>query len=279
MNRNNLNSVVFMCLGIFTVVFIVSFSYFESNSPVKGLNIQTELSNSLTIPDTNNCPEHMIEVSGNYCPIVEEKCLRWLDSNTDPNSNGGEGPLRCAEFENPSKCLSPRKHLDFCMSKFEYPGTEGSFPLVGMDYYQAKTIAENDGNRLCTKEEFNFACEGEDIHPYGYGDGFHRDASICNIDRPWIDYAKFPQSAWNDHDAGLYQALRSDSSSLCKSVFGIFSLNGNVDEILDSEHVDHVILSGGYWSTVRNRCRPQTTGHNKYFGFYQLGMRECSNIK
>jgi formylglycine-generating enzyme required for sulfatase activity len=226
------------------------------------------------------CPDGMVKIEGNYCPSVDQKCLRWLDEDQRPEANGGIGPMRCAEFQKPSVCLSAqRKHLRFCMSKFEYPGTEGSYPLVGVNYFQAQEIAKKDGNRLCTKEEFNFAGEGEDIHPYGYGDGFHRDASSCNIDRPWIDYKKFPQSSWNDPNGGLYQAVRSDSNSQCKSEFGVYNLNGNVDEILDSEGHKKVILSGGYWSVVRSRMRPMTLSHGKDFAFYQIGFRECKDTK
>ena len=214
------------------------------------------------------CPPNMVRITGEYCPDVEEVCLKWIDKDH----------LRCEEFKQPSKCLSKnRKHMDFCMSKFEYPGVEGSYPLVDIDYFQAKKLAEDEGHRLCTKEEFNFACEGEDIHPYGYGDGFHRDANICNIDKPWVDYNKFPRSSWRDVSGGLNKSIPSDSNSLCKSWAGVYNINGNVDEILDSENSKNVILSGGYWSTIRSRCRPITNSHNKWFSFYQVGMRTCTN--
>jgi formylglycine-generating enzyme len=226
------------------------------------------------------CPEGMKRVSGWYCPEVEEICLHWLDADQSSTANSGIGPLRCGEFKYPTKCLSAkRKYLDFCMSEFEYPGVD-TYPIVGIDYFQAKEIAKKDGNRLCTKEEFNFACEGEDIHPYGYGEGYSRDdGTTCNIDKPWIDYTKFPQSSWNNVDGGLYQGVKSDPNTKCRSWAGIANINGNVDEILDSEDSDGVVLSGGYWSVVRSRCRPKTEHvHNKWFSFYQVGMRECKDV-
>lgn len=248
-------------------------------------NLPTEIKDaedvkSVQITSLNNCPTDMVEVEGNYCPNVEETCLKWLDTDQSPTANGGIGPMRCAEFKKPSRCLSShRKHLHFCMDKFEYPNKEGTYPIVGMNYFEAKKIAAEENRRLCTKEEFNFACEGEDIRPYGYGDGFHRDANACNIDKPWIDYNKFPRSSWNDIDGGLYQGVKSDSNSMCKSWSNIINLNGNIDEILDSENSDNVILSGGYWSVVRARCRPITNSHGKNFSFYQIGMRTCLDIK
>lgn len=246
----------------------------------KDIGIKTLDSNKEDV-NSSACPIGMIDIEGNYCPSVEQECLKWIDKDTSVSANGGIGPMRCAEFKSPSKCLSSaRVHMRFCMAKFEYPGTEGSYPLVGMTYPQAKEIAKNDGNRLCTSDEFNFACEGEDIHPYGYGDGFHRDAEIANIDKPWIDYANFPPSTWNDINGGIYQAVKSDSKSQSKSWAGVYNLNGNVDEVMDSENHKNAVLGGGYWSKVRNRCRPRTMSHSKInYSFYQLGFRECSDIK
>lgn len=274
---------IMIMLGAIVVIGCVSKKEKGPNITVE-VPYATAINNAQAASDTNKksskCPAEMVEVEGNYCPEVEQKCLRWLDEDQSPTANGGIGPMRCAEFARPTVCLSKNTtHMHFCMSKFEYPGTDGSYPIVDVNYYQARKIAQDRGFRLCTKPEFNFACEGEEMHPYGYGDGFHRDAEICNIDKPWIDYNKFPRSSWNDRDAGLYQAVASDSNSKCKSVFGVYNLNGNVDEILDSEKNKNVVLSGGYFSVVRNRCRPSTNSHSKDFSFYQVGFRMCSDIK
>jgi sulfatase modifying factor 1 len=234
--------------------------------------IKSEQSYPLGVP--------MIEVEGNYCQNVSETCLDWIDKDATPTSNSGIGHLRCATFKNPSICLSTtRKHLHFLMAKFEYPGTEGSYPLVGVNYYQAKSMAEKDGKRLCTEEEFNFACEGEEIHPYGYGDGYHRDSTICNIDKPWVDFNNYSPETWNDVGGGIYQAVKSSSNSKCKTTTGIININGNIDELLDSENSKNEVLSGGYWGPVRDRCLSKTKAHGKDFSFYQIGFRECANIK
>jgi hypothetical protein len=39
------------------------------------------------------CPADMTEVEGEYCPFVEQRCLRWLDPATK---------LQCAEFDRAS---------------------------------------------------------------------------------------------------------------------------------------------------------------------------------
>src|SRR5271155_528280 len=42
------------------------------------------------VPSDEPCPGDMVEVEGDYCPQIEQHCLRWLD----PKSK-----LQCAEFE------------------------------------------------------------------------------------------------------------------------------------------------------------------------------------
>src|SRR3954462_9611015 len=38
---------------------------------------------------TSFCPRGMVEVEGDYCANIEQRCLRWLDPDTK---------MRCAEF-------------------------------------------------------------------------------------------------------------------------------------------------------------------------------------
>src|SRR5690348_11222054 len=34
------------------------------------------------LPSGEACPPDMVEVEGDYCPLVEQTCLRWLDPET-----------------------------------------------------------------------------------------------------------------------------------------------------------------------------------------------------
>src|SRR5271155_2718083 len=38
----------------------------------------------------SSCPAGMVDVEGDYCPLVEQKCVRWVDPETKQ---------RCADFE------------------------------------------------------------------------------------------------------------------------------------------------------------------------------------
>ena len=64
----------------------------------------------------------------------------------------------------------------------------------------------------------------------------------------------------------------------CVSSFGVHDLTGNVDEWTTSTRTSgfRSVLKGGYWSVVRNRCRPSTRAHNEGHRYYQQGFRCCS---
>src|SRR5258707_7759485 len=38
---------------------------------------------------SGHCPGDMVEIDGEFCPNLQQKCLRWLDPDTQ---------MRCAEF-------------------------------------------------------------------------------------------------------------------------------------------------------------------------------------
>lgn len=224
------------------------------------------------------CAEGMVYVEGNYCSEVEQKCLRWLDKDTSPEANFGIGPLQCAEFAKPAKCKGNREHMRFCIDTYEWPNKAGSLPPVGIDWYTAQKSCQNIGKRLCTAKEWTFACEGEDVKPYPYGDGYHRDDTACNIDQPSMD-PSIPRSEWPKH----YRGVASGSMARCVSSFGVHDMTGNVDEWVNNvggrKDGDPYFsgLKGGYWGPVRTRCRPMTTAHSPQHSFYQNGFRCCDD--
>lgn len=225
------------------------------------------------------CPSSMQHVKGNYCPQVEQTCAEWADEDKSPTANSGIGPLRCLRFSL-SKCVSKeRKPLNFCMDRYEWPNKKGELPPVGMTWHEAKRSCESVGKRLCTAQEWTFACEGEDVKPYMYGDGMTRDNTACNIDKPSMDPST-PKSEWPKH----YRAVPSGSMERCVSWAGVHDMSGNVDEWVLNEggrtDGDPYFsgLKGGYWSKVRARCRPMTTVHGPNFSFYQIGFRCCKDV-
>lgn len=270
--------------------FIISFLAFLTYCSYKSESVNTvvtevtihEATQAVDPPKVDSaCPDNMRHVVGEYCPEVEQKCLRWLDTDQSPTANFGIGPLQCAEFESPAKCKSKeRKHQNFCIDTYEWPNQKGELPPIGMTWNDAKNSCEGIGKRLCAATEWTFSCEGESIKPYPYDDGYHRDATVCNIDKPSMD-PSLPRSEWPKH----YSAVPSGSMDRCVSPFGVHDMTGNVDEWVNNttglKDKDPYIsgLKGGYWSKVRARCRPMTTAHGPDFSFYQIGFRCCQNAK
>jgi len=222
----------------------------------------------------------MVEVQGSYCPTVEQKCLRWLD----PDNEGVNGPVRCAEFA-PTICRADLRPKHFCVDRFEWPNQRGVLPTVELTFLEMKANCEGAGKRLCTASELTFACEGPKMKPYPYGDGLHRDSDACNIDRPWID-----PFAWRSPVTGVTvqptpfvvvdQRVLAGSKLACVSDFGVYDPVGNADEwaLNESGKPYASALSGGHWALgARARCRPKTLAHNERFRFYVTGGRCCKD--
>jgi hypothetical protein len=221
---------------------------------------------------TSSCPQGMVEVEGDYCPNIEQKCLRWLDP---------EKQLRCAEFAPTGACQGKTIRKRFCMDRFEYPNIAGERPVVMKTFWEAKSTCESQGKRLCGESEWTLACEGQERLPYPYGHA--RNAEACNIDKPYLlpDEKAIANPQTRDAEvARLDQREPSGGRESCVSPFGVQDMTGNVDEwvINESGKPYQSGLKGGYWGPVRTRCRPMTTAHNEDFSFYQIGFRCCGDV-
>jgi formylglycine-generating enzyme required for sulfatase activity len=171
--------------------------------------------------------------------------------------------------------------MHFCIDRFEYPNVLGQWPVIFVSFDEGQALCAEGGKRLCSEDEWTFACEGEEGRPYPYGDGYTRDPSACVCDAPWI---AFNETAMHPRDAAstgqelarLWQG-RPSGQPRCRSPFGVYDLTGNVDEWTQRVHPGpHAsILKGGYWGPVRTRCRPSTRSHAPTHMFYQQGFRCC----
>jgi hypothetical protein len=222
-------------------------------------------------PTSLACPSGMIEVDGDYCPNLEQKCLRWLDPETKQ---------RCAEFAPTSSCKGKQAHKHFCIDRFEYPNTQGDKPVVMKTWIEAKATCTSEGKHLCGDSEWTLACEGRERLPYPYG--YTRSDEACNIDKPHpdVDEAALADPARRQGEvARLDQRDPSGAREACVSPYGVYDMTGNVDEwvVNESGRPFKSGLKGGYWGPVRDRCRPMTIAHDEEFSFYQIGFRCCSD--
>lgn len=231
------------------------------------------------------CPDDMVWVHGDYCPVVEQRCLEhhpeYLSRRHDPTVSE-----RCLRYAEPSRCLGERRPASFCMDRFEYPNREGELPRVLTSWTEARRRCEEIGKRLCDEDEFNFACEGPDMLPYATG--ATRDATLCNIDRPYRrpnlrrrmkPYDACPNDPWCAEElARLDQRHRIGERLTCVSWAGVVDLNGNVNEwvVRPGERAPNRSgLKGGWWGPVRNRCRPTVVFHKESDYGYEAGFRCC----
>ncbi|MBI4704597.1 MAG: SUMF1/EgtB/PvdO family nonheme iron enzyme [Deltaproteobacteria bacterium] len=238
------------------------------------------------------CPVGMVDVkgemkvepsdnpySGNTIDDLQRKtCTDWISRDY---------PERCRTFDREawlklSEELATRS-MHFCIDRFEYPNRRGQYPMIYASWCEAREECQGQGKRLCTEDEWTFACEGEEAMPYPYG--YEREPDKCPVDRSWRPYnqkAMVPR----DGDAAryemdrLWQGVASGARPGCRSPFGVYDLTGNVDEWTVSARPGErpSILKGGYWGPVRTRCRPSTRSHDENHTFYQQGFRCCADV-
>jgi len=229
-----------------------------------------------------SCPAGMVDVTGKMRltfigdELQKAICSKWINK---------EFPERCASFDKDKwaavRAKLQTKDMHYCIDRFEYPNRKGDYPVIYVNWHESKKLCEADSKRLCTEDEWTFACEGEDAIPYPYG--YDRDKDACLVDKPWRAFD--PASYGANKDAiireldRLWQGVPSGSLSKCKSPFGVYDMTGNVDEYTRSLSPtgSPAILKGGYWGPVRTRCRPTTRAHGPEHAFYQQGFRCCKD--
>lgn len=251
----------------------------HDTSPLFGSFIKPGNSAS-TLPAGDTCPLDMVGIEGDYCPLVAQRCLRWLDPDTK---------LQCAEFDRSAaaaSCPTREQHKRFCIDRYEWPNKLGALPQYMASWNEAKASCEGIGKRLCSDTEWTLACEGPERAPYPYGDGFVRDERACNIDKPYI--WPHPEKIYDSKTQGeelsrLDQREPSGSRAACVSPYGVRDMVGNVDEwVVNESQAGKPFrsgLKGGYWGPVRTRCRPMTTAHDETFRYYQIGFRCCGTAQ
>lgn len=234
------------------------------------------------------CPAGMVRVRGEFRDeakgqstglverLQDSACTDWISK---------EFPARCRVYDQTKIAQAiasvPTTPLDVCIDRFEYPNVYGQYPMIVTTWREAEALCKADDKRLCTENEWTFACEGEEARPYPYG--WTRDDAACVIDRPWRAFTegalqpRDSDKARNELDK-LWQGEPSGSRALCRSPFGVYDLTGNVDEWTRSVNPTgfRSILKGGYWGPVRARCRPSTRAHNEDFIAYQQSFRCCA---
>ncbi len=208
------------------------------------------------------CPEGMVHVEGEYCSQVEHNCQRYLDPP------GRYHEYRCAAYD-PPRCTTSRVRMSFCIDAREYSPPDQTLPANRVSFRDAQRICGELGKRVCTESEWNFACEGEAMRPYPYGD--RRDARACHADRTDL---------WEEDGRTVRdQRVPSGSYAGCVSPFGVFDMAGNVEEFVErDDDPGKPAMKGAWWLPGRNTCRARQTFHNEDYHGVETGFRCCAEV-
>jgi sulfatase modifying factor 1 len=214
---------------------------------------------------TRDCPEGMVLVDGDWCPRVEQQCLRWMDPP------GKYHRYRCAEYARPATCLAPRVHKRFCVDLRERIEPASGLPLNVQSWTDARRVCSDSGARICMDSEWTFACEGEEMRPYPYG--WSRASHTCNADR--IDL-------WMPGDHRRLRDERESAHETCASPFGILDMAGNVAEWVSVDGYPEgsfVVQKGNWWQPGKHACRDAQAGHDRFYKGMETGFRCCATAR
>ena len=221
----------------------------------------------------------MVEVEGDYCPYVEQKCLRWLDPATK---------LQCAEFEKTAvagRCLMKTEHKRFCIDRYEWPNKVGALPRYMASWNEAKASVREHRQAPLLRHRVDAGLRGPGAAAVPVRRRLrarraglqHRQAVHLAARREGLR----PADQRRRSSRASTSASPADRAASCVSPYGVHDMTGNVDEwVVNVSQIGKPHesgLKGGYWGPVRTRCRPMTTAHSETFRYYQIGFRCCGS--
>jgi hypothetical protein len=221
---------------------------------------------SAAVPN-DACPDGMTLIEGDYCPHVEQRCLRWMDPP------GRFHEYRCAEYARPARCTAPRVRKRFCIDRRERADADTGLPLNVQSWTDARRSCESHGARVCMDSEWTFACEGEEMLPYPYG--FARAADKCNADHYDLLVPGNPSRIRDER-------AQAGSHPQCASPFGVLDMAGNVAEWVSVDGFpagSMVVQKGNWWQPGKHACRDAQYGHDRHYKGTETGFRCCAEAK
>jgi len=153
----------------------------------------------------------------------------------------------------------PVKGKTVCIDAYEFPNKYGEKPRNMVSQNAAVMLCENAGKRLCSIDEWQTACLGNQNLRYPYGNAYNQ--TKCATD---LKSAKEPN--------------RSGFAEHCRSYYGIYDMSGNLWEWTSTpaEREGLFLVAGGAWNTQNASGCTETK-----FSFYPqneypfVGFRCC----
>jgi len=223
------------------------------------------------LPPVPRCPDDMI-LAGKFCIDRYEAYV------VEVGADGREKPH------------SPYAVVDRLRVKAK--NGEGHVPQGYISQVQSAAACAEAGKRLCTMDEFAFACSGGDpvANDYPYG-GHERRPGYCNEGKGSAMVRLFGKdpSTWTDdafNDPRLNQLggglAKSGDYPRCVSPFGVHDCVGNLHE-WGSDAPDARGLArfrGGFYGDAEingHGCKYVTRAHGPKYHDYSTGFRCCAD--
>lgn len=138
----------------------------------------------------------------------------------------------------------------YCIDVFEFPNQACELPFVWASPSQAATVCEAQGKRLCTQEEWSFACradpDGGKDRAYAYGEKL--DLTVCHTNKKHRTRCN-PTGASTAWGTCATDTEPSGAFPACRSRYGVYDQHGNVAEIMTRTENGQIVtqLKGSAW--------------------------------
>ncbi|MFP4522158.1 MAG: PKD domain-containing protein, partial [Fibrobacterota bacterium] len=143
----------------------------------------------------------------------------------------------------------------YCIDTYEWPNKKGEIPQVNVSYEEADELCKAAGKRLCSSNEWMYACMGEKEYSYPYGYDYNSDK--CNTGGQSL----MPSGYFRD----------------CESDYDIFDMSGNLAEwTYKPNNPGNAYARGGSFHHGRGKsdCKAKMRKtRDSRFGF--IGFRCC----
>ena len=244
------------------------------------------------------CPKEMVNVGDRFCidrfedTLVDDKTGARLSPHYPPEP--GVALRFFLKWQDERRTVGPESARQMLLPELpEIERGEDFRPravsvrgVLPQGYISGRVAAEACGRakkRLCSHEEWQFACRGEKQTKYPYGPDYR--PGVCNVFRashPAMKMHDNPSTGHSDPRLGLVKAedgplLRvTGSTKECASRWGkdaAFDMVGNEDEWIDDPEGTFV---GGFFSrSTKEGCDSIVTVHPLKHWDYSIGVRCC----
>ena len=238
------------------------------------------------------CPPEMVDVRGRFCidryeaSLVDAKLGRRLSPYYHPTRAQTSASFQDWTQRTRGEELAVPPPPDFQLSEDFEPRAESRVAVTPSGYLSgslAEVACHNAGKRLCTLEEWVFACRGEVGRKFPYGDRY--EEGRCNVFRETHPGQVLHGDMSTGHldprlnlvDGASGPLLRkTGATESCRSAWGsdaAYDMVGNLDEWVDAPV--GAFLGGFYSRSTREGCDSKVSTHPRAYFDYSLGVRCC----